>query len=127
LLLTLWLGSAPWQFAARADLVGIGIAAVVVQVMKLLVRRPRPPGEWGQGYRRLDPHSFPSGHAARAIMLATMSMFLGPAWWAVLLLAWAPLVALSRVALRVHYLSDVVVGTVCGLICGVALGLLLAF
>jgi hypothetical protein len=40
LLLTLWLGSAPWQVVAKVDLVGIGIAAVVVQVMKLLVRRP---------------------------------------------------------------------------------------
>ncbi len=127
LLLTLWLGSAPWQFVAKVDLVGIGIAAVVVQMIKLLVRRPRPPGKWGQGYRKLDPHSFPSGHAARATLLAAVSLFLGPPWWAVLLLVWAPLVALSRVVLRVHYLSDVVVGTACGLICGVALSLLLAF
>lgn len=127
LLLTLWLGPAAWQFTAKADLAGIGITAIVVQLIKVLVRRPRPSGEWGQGYRKIDPHSFPSGHAARAMMLAAVSAFVGPPWWAVLLIAWAPLVAFSRVAMRVHYLSDVVVGAACGAACGAALGLLFSF
>jgi membrane-associated phospholipid phosphatase len=40
------------------------------------------------------------------------------------LLAWAPLVALARVAMGVHYLSDVLVGLAIGLVMGwVNLGL----
>ena len=125
--LTLWLGSNFWRFEAGVDLVGMAITAVVVQVIKWRVKRPRPPGQWGQGYRRLDPHSFPSGHAARAVMLATVAGFWGPAGWAALLIAWALLVLLARVIMRVHYLSDVVVGGLCGLVCGVGLGLALRF
>jgi membrane-associated phospholipid phosphatase len=84
--------------------------AVLVLLVKFSVRRQRPAGEWGQIYRSSDPHSFPSGHAARAAMLAVLAAGLGPAWLAGLLLVWAPLVGLARVAMGVHYLSDVVAG-----------------
>ena len=120
LLLVWWRGSAFWRHEAWLDLVGVLVTAVLVQAMKLTFRRRRPGGEWGQGYRKIDPHSFPSGHAARAAMLAVIAVALGPAWWAALLLAWAPLVALARVVMGVHYVSDVVVGAVCGVVCGVA-------
>ena len=127
LLLVLWFGSSAWQFESKVDLLGIGLTALVVQIIKWSVRRPRPTGEWGQGYRKLDPHSFPSGHAARAFVLATVALFLGPVWWAILLSGWAPFVALARVAMRVHYLSDVIVGALCGLTCGLGLGLWISF
>lgn len=121
LALTLWLGSGVWPYEAGLDLIGVGVAAAVVVAVKLTVRRPRPAGEWGQGYRRVDPHSFPSGHAARAAMLAVIALALGPAWWAAALLIWAPLLGLARVAMGVHYLSDVVVGMMCGVGCGIAI------
>ncbi|MBM4423596.1 MAG: phosphatase PAP2 family protein [Chloroflexi bacterium] len=127
LLLALWLGSASWKFAAMVVLIGIGVTAAVVQSIKVFVRRPRPAGEWGQGYRKIDPHSFPSGHAARAALLAALAVFLGPPVWAALALVWAPLVALSRVAMRVHYLSDVLAGALCGLVCAAALGAIFSF
>jgi undecaprenyl-diphosphatase len=120
LLLTLWLGSTFWKREAWLDLVGVAATALLVQTLKIAFRRRRPAGEWGQGYRKIDPHSFPSGHAARAAMLAVVAVALGPIWWAALLLAWAPLVALARVAMGVHYVSDVVVGAVCGAACGMA-------
>ena len=119
LLLTLGLGSDSWKHEARLDLVGVAVTAIVVQALKLAFRRQRPAGNWGQSYRKVDPHSFPSGHAARAAMLAVVAVALGPIWWAVTIMIWAPLVALSRVAMGVHYLSDVVAGVMCGLICGV--------
>jgi undecaprenyl-diphosphatase len=91
----------------------------VVLVLKLLIRRRRPPGEWGAIYRNTDPHSFPSGHAARAAMLAVLLCAWGPTWAAPVAIAWAPLVSLARVALGVHYLSDVIAGGVLGLAAGV--------
>jgi len=92
--------------------------ASVVIVLKFTIRRPRPEGEWGQIYRITDPHSFPSGHAARSAALAVMGLAIGPAWFGVALALWAPWVGISRVALGVHYLSDVVVGWVVGAVMG---------
>lgn len=123
LLLVVWQGPKEWQQAAKVYLIGIAATALVVLLLKYLVRRPRPAGEWGDGYRKIDPHSFPSGHAARGAMLAALAAFLGPPLWAVVLIVWALLVALSRVALGVHYLSDVVAGFACGAACGLALAL----
>jgi membrane-associated phospholipid phosphatase len=54
-------------------------------------------------------------------LLLVLAAALGPAWLAWLLLAWAPLVALARVAMGVHYLSDVIGGAAVGLLVGLAL------
>ncbi len=116
-----WFGSAAWRREAQLDLLGVLLTAIVVQLIKWRVKRPRPVGEWGYSYRKLDPHSFPSGHAARVIMLAVVAVWTGPLWWALALIIWAPLVALARVTMRVHYVSDVAIGAVCGLVCGVAI------
>jgi undecaprenyl-diphosphatase len=120
LLVWLWPALAGWRPQAELDLAGMLLAAAIVQLVKWGVRRPRPAGPWGKGYRRLDPHSFPSGHAARATALAVVALIAGPLPWAALLVLWAPSVALARVGLRVHYLSDVIAGAVCGLACGLA-------
>jgi membrane-associated phospholipid phosphatase len=115
----LWLaGPAYWKFRAEVMAAGILVTAVVVLAIKFIVRRSRPQGEWGRIYRRTDPHSFPSGHAARAMMLATLGLGLGPGWFGMLLLAWAPLVALARVSMGVHYLSDVIAGIGLGVLMG---------
>lgn len=120
LALTWLLGSPAWKWRSEMLLIGILITAVLVFAIKFTVRRRRPEGEWGSIYRSTDPHSFPSGHAARAAMLAVMAIGLGPAPFAVLLAVWAPLVSLARVAMGVHYISDVLAGTVLG----AAIGLL---
>jgi undecaprenyl-diphosphatase len=97
----------------------IVVTAIVVMSIKLVVRRQRPIGEWGAIYRNTDPHSFPSGHSARAILLAVMVWGMGPLWLGITLTIWAPLVALARVAMGVHYLSDVFAGGLLGLLMGV--------
>jgi undecaprenyl-diphosphatase len=124
LALVWWLGNLGWRPRAAVMLIGILVTAVLVMTIKLLVRRARPEGEWGSIYRRTDPHSFPSGHAARALMLAVLAVFLGPSWFAVLMILWAPLVSLARVSMGVHYLSDVAAGVVLGLVVGLVIGLL---
>ena len=118
LALVLWRGDAAWRLWAGHIFLAIASLAVIVLILKLLVRRRRPAGEWGAIYRNTDPHSFPSGHAARAALLAVLLCAWGPSWAAPLAVAWAPLVSLARVALGVHYLSDVVAGGILGLAAG---------
>jgi membrane-associated phospholipid phosphatase len=110
------LGSSYWQERARILAAGIIVTAVLVLIIKFIVRRKRPEGEWGAIYRTTDPHSFPSGHAARAALIAILALLLGPPWFAALLLIWAPLVSLARVAMGVHYLSDILAGSVVGVL-----------
>jgi len=105
-----------WRKWAVVLAVGIAVLIVVVMTLKFSIRRRRPEGEWGGIYRNTDPHSFPSGHAARAFLIAVMATGLGPAWVAVILWIWAPLVSLARVAMGVHYVSDVVAGMIVGII-----------
>jgi len=116
-----------WHFRATALIVGIVLLAAMVMAIKFTVRRQRPPGLWGSIYRSVDPHSFPSGHAARAALLAVMAWQLGPAWFAFLLLIWAPLVSLARVAMGVHYLSDILAGFFLGILVALILLQILPF
>ena len=119
-LLAIWFfGREPWR--ERAMLTGVTILLLVILVLgiKLLVRRRRPDGEWGHIYRALDPHSFPSGHAARALAIALLGVNFGLGWLAVVLVIWAALVGWSRIALRLHFLVDVLVGWVVGAITAV--------
>jgi membrane-associated phospholipid phosphatase len=120
LVLLWWLGPPNWEERCVWMLVAIVITAIIVFTIKFTVRRRRPEGEWGGIYRRTDPHSFPSGHAARAIMLAVLGLGMGPAWFGVILIVWAPLVVLARVAMGVHFISDVLAGALLGLVIGLA-------
>jgi membrane-associated phospholipid phosphatase len=119
LALLAWLGNPFWRPWALTVLISIIALAVIVLGVKFSFRRRRPEGEWGKFYRSTDPHSFPSGHAARAVLIAVLALGLGPTWLAVVLCIWAPLVALARVAMGVHYLSDIVVGGIIGLFAGI--------
>lgn len=116
-LILLWFFSNSfWKEWAVVEAVGIGLLVFLVMGIKFLVRRKRPEGEWGGIYRNTDPHSFPSGHAARAFLIAMIGMVLGPPWLAIALWIWAPLVALARVAMGVHYVSDIVAGGALGVV-----------
>ncbi len=114
-----WLGADYWKQLALVMIIGIGVTALVVLVIKFTVRRRRPQGEWGRIYRSTDPHSFPSGHAARSTMLAVIALGMGPLWLGLSLLLWAPLVGLARIILGVHYPSDIVAGMALGIVMGV--------
>lgn len=117
-----WLFSGKeWHNLAAFMGIGILLLAALILAIKFTVRRQRPPGEWGAIYRSTDPHSFPSGHAARAALLAVVALNFGPAWFGWLLLLWAPLVAAARVVMGMHYLSDVIAGALIGLAAGLLL------
>ena len=123
LLIVFFAASLEWKYRALVMMVSFVILAVIVLLIKFTVRRRRPEGEWGKIYRATDPHSFPSGHAARAFLFAVLALGLGPAWFGITLIIWAPLVTLSRVITGVHYLSDVIAGSIIGVLagCGVLL------
>lgn len=113
-----WFGTEYWNRLALIMVIGIVVTAVVVMTIKFTVKRRRPQGEWGKIYRSTDPHSFPSGHAARSAMLAVLALGLGPLWLGISLIIWAPLVSLARIILGVHYPSDVIAGMVLGMLIG---------
>jgi membrane-associated phospholipid phosphatase len=97
------------------------VSGIVVNVAKGIIGRFRPI-EWlkngNHGFDNFSfleytANSFPSGHATTAFAIGISLMFLFPKYRMVFLL-FAVTVALSRVALYQHYLSDVMVGAVVG-------------
>jgi undecaprenyl-diphosphatase len=115
----IWLfAKAEWHNKAALMAVATVCMAMMVLAIKFIVRRRRPEGDWGAIYRKSDPHSFPSGHAARTALLAVMAVGLGPLWFAWLLVIWAPAVSAARVITGLHYLSDVFVGILVGALGG---------
>jgi membrane-associated phospholipid phosphatase len=95
---------------------------LVVQVLKHLVDRPRPP----HPLVRVDHGSFPSGHAAgTALLVVVVGALLVPAarrpmWWLggtlfTLAMMW------SRTWLHAHWLSDTLAGAMAGAGCGLLL------
>jgi undecaprenyl-diphosphatase len=118
------LGDAEWKARAVVALAGLALAEVVVIGVKWIIRRKRPPGTSGGIYRKTDPYSFPSGHAARAIMLCIVAGALGPLPVFIAILVWSPFMVVSRIAIGIHYVLDVLGG----IVLGVALtALLMAF
>lgn len=118
-LAVVWLFGSPfWKGRAQEFALGIVVTAILVMVIKFSIRRRRPEGEWGGIYRATDPHSFPSGHAVRAMMMVVLGWGGGPVWLGGVLSLWAPLVGLARVGMGVHYLSDVLAGYLFGLMIG---------
>lgn len=60
-----------------------------------------------------DEFSFPSGHATAAFLMAYITSYFFPES-AQFMYVWASLVALSRVLLRVHFVSDIIAGMLLG-------------
>lgn len=113
----IWGGEAWWPFGWRVVAATL-VAGTIATVLKWAFRRRRPPGENRGFYSRFDRHAFPSGHAARTACTAVLLVPLLPPWSAALLAVWAVLVGICRVALRVHYLSDIAGGLLIGALTG---------
>jgi undecaprenyl-diphosphatase len=94
--------------------VGNAVSHLIVQVLKRSVVRPRPDNS-GVLALTLNPDafSFPSGHACAAMTLAVTAICDNPLS-GLPALGLALLVGASRVYLRVHYVTDVVVGQLVG-------------
>ncbi len=108
------LGGDAWKTRAVVTAAGLGLVEVVVIGIKMIVRRQRPPGTSGMIYRKTDPFSFPSGHAARAVLLSLLALRMGPSAAFIAIVAWSPVMVLSRIAIGIHYVLDVVAGFLLG-------------
>lgn len=105
-----FLGDNRWKARVVVVTAGLLLAEIFTVVIKTLVKRQRPPGSAGWIYRRTDPYSFPSGHAARAAMLSIISGVLGPTAAFVAILVWSPFMLLSRIGIGIHFVLDILVG-----------------
>lgn len=93
---------------------------ILERLLKVLIGRPRP--AWSDPIATAPGYSFPSGHAMGVtLVVGTLAVVLLPrlpiGWRRPLLAAgggWALLVAFTRLALGVHYLTDVVAGVLLG-------------
>ena len=120
ILFLLWLFSAGDRERIIAYWGGsIALTACFVFVLKRVIARTRPEGEWGNIYRKTDPYSFPSGHAVRGGLILMLAVNTFEQKWIIGIFAvWAILMILSRVATGVHYFLDVLGGFILGLMIG---------
>ena len=95
------------------------VSHLLVQLAKRAVSRPRPTLNRSHAalLRAPDRFSFPSGHSAAAMSIAFAYTVAHPAL-AAPLLAIAMAVGVSRVALGVHYPSDVLAGQLLAVLTG---------
>ena len=121
-LVALWFVARPyadprWKLACTSGLAAAAVAMITNQVISHLWQRPRPFVSHQTLTHLLsapspDP-SFPSDHAAVAFAIA-FAVLAFSRRAGILFLAAATLISLSRVALGLHYPSDVLAGALVG-------------
>lgn len=101
-----------WQAAGRLAAFALAVSHLAVQILKRSVSRSRPrlPGGMLSLVEPPDRFSFPSGHAAAALSVALGLVTVVTGALALLVLATAALVGISRCYLGVHYPGDVLFG-----------------
>jgi len=106
-----------WRRAAVAAMVIAGVALSIGKVISDLVDRSRPFVVDSHGVHLFAPHAadpgFPSDHATGAFAVAT-AIFLRHRGWGAVALAAAAILSVGRVALGVHFPSDVLAGAALG-------------
>jgi len=95
---------------------GLALTEISMQIIKRAVERPRP----ADAIYDADGFAYPSGHAAISVTFLAIGVLLArrlPTRIALVVLgaALAAAIGLSRVYMRVHYLSDVTGGWALGL------------
>jgi undecaprenyl-diphosphatase len=110
-------GHAGWRRAAVAAVLSAGVALAVGKVISELVDRARPFVADPSGVHLFAAHApdpgFPSDHATAAFAIAT-AIVLRKRGWGIFALAAAAVLSVGRVALGIHYPSDVLAGAVLG-------------
>lgn len=108
---------ADWRRACLAAVLSAGLGLAVGKVISELVDRARPFVADPYGVHLFASHAadpgFPSDHATAAFAIA-MAIFLRKRSWGIFALVAATVLSIGRVALGVHYPSDVLAGAALG-------------
>ncbi len=107
----------------------VAVSGIIANIIKVLAGRPRPPLAMQSGIVSWEPlswhmeflwNSFPSGHATTGLCIAVMGSALyprlSPLMWTL-----GIGIALARIVLNVHYVSDVMVGSLIGAAVSIAM------
>ncbi len=98
-------------------LISVGITELICAIIKLITRKSRPiPREKEETlYQKYDASTFPSAHTGRIASNMAMIYLANPAIYILIIgVLLTALVASSRVALKQHFISDVIAGAVTG-------------
>ena len=117
-----------YQALILSSLMGIE-SLILNQGIKRFFKRARPTVKGDPRFKIRKPRtsSFPSGHASSAFFAAVVlsRWSSGPAiavWF-----SFAVIVALSRVAVRIHHASDIFIGAIIGTLMGIIAQLAISF
>ena len=114
--------SKTWMRIFLAMLVALALAGVTGRVVKLATGRARPSvkteAHWNGPRYSSKYHAFPSGHTASSTAFF-VALFLKRKKIGTPLLLIPVLIALSRMVVGAHYLSDVTFAAILGVICAV--------
>jgi undecaprenyl-diphosphatase len=108
-------GNQGWKVSLHMISVA-AVAYIIYKILKTETKRIRPYNyneEILQNSPVLDQFSFPSGHTMHAFSFATILLHYYPEW-AIIVIPFIILVALSRLVLGLHYPSDVAMGIFIG-------------
>jgi len=115
---------AAWRRASLAAVLSAGLGLAVGKVISELVDRARPFVADPHGVHLFTAHAaapgFPSDHATAAFAIA-VAILLRKRGWGIAALVAATILSVGRVALGVHYPSDVIAGAALGSAAALAL------
>ena len=115
---------AAWRHATVAAVLSAGLALAIGKVISEAVDRARPFVADPHGVHLFSAHAhdpgFPSDHATAAFAIAT-AIVLRKRGWGIFALVAATVLSFGRVAIGVHYPSDVLAGAALGAAAALAL------
>ncbi|HCA04647.1 MAG TPA: phosphatase PAP2 family protein [Ruminococcaceae bacterium] len=112
-----------WRYTGLTIIFALGLTSLMGEgIIKHTVKRVRPChslDEEEQLIKKPKYYSFPSGHTASSFSVVSVAIFSQcPVYVIIPIALVASIIAFSRVYLRVHYLTDVLVGFLLGMTCG---------
>lgn len=112
-----------WRMTGINFILALSIAHLMGQIiLKNIVKRTRPCHKLDDDDLIVDRpryYSFPSGHTAASFAMVGVALLRCSFYTFLPILVLASIISFSRIYLRVHYLTDVLVGAVLGLCCGI--------
>lgn len=114
-----FIGSLKIKQFIEVTLLATIIGAITLYIIRFIVKRKRPIGDIPNEFAlipKIENYSFPSGHALRNfIFCITIYPFFGIKY-SIVFFIFAIIITLTRIYLKLHYLSDIIFGAILGII-----------